>query len=610
MPLPPPDSKLVLAYTGRRSEHGHRTTGRKPGIYSPAFLLKEESDGSIRVLRGTDYETLQLQADGEPLLHPFSTNAVAFDADWYFVEFNNPAVFVCAVQAAAIGNCEDAEVIWQMFHKTYPNPYYGYKTIGVVRLKSKRDQKGLLGQCLYAWLRDDLLHDDLDKSDILARTKLLLKDFHELKKGRSGSFLKDLQAVAAAPDPEKGSVEELLLEWSSYGGSVYDLGIYKEGNGSDVDAPARKIIERGFDAVPDLIDLLDDRRVTAHYFHGFFTTGSASLQIERVGDLAFQLLSMIAGSGIHTNDRSEIYGWWERLGNREESEALPQGVFCFRDGKIFQVNRGTAYIVGKRFPEKLPVLCAEFVKCAEDRVRSYPLAQAIGKSDMSSEWRIKVLSEFAVCGSLNNKSDFLYMLAELDPEICKKLLIPVLEGVSKDSSKPCLVCPESEFTPVVMKFDDDEVWRVYLKAAKRSSVRARMQMMDMMDCCRLGTKNLNRRLAFLAAFLDDEAVRDMRAEEEIFCGLSIYHFTDYLSVRNFVAMKLASLLNIDESPDKDWDESRWEKLRNNVKDELSKNESAGFIAPNLDPIPKGGDTDNGLSAAKSRPSLAQAEGRM
>ncbi|HEX7470428.1 MAG TPA: hypothetical protein VF437_06825, partial [Verrucomicrobiae bacterium] len=58
LPMPPKGARLVLAYTESNRMLGNRTTSRDPGIYSPAFLLEQKTNGDIIVLRGSERQKL------------------------------------------------------------------------------------------------------------------------------------------------------------------------------------------------------------------------------------------------------------------------------------------------------------------------------------------------------------------------------------------------------------------------------------------------------------------------------------------------------------------------------------------------------------------------
>ena len=77
-------------------------------------------------------------------------------------------------------------------------------------------------------------------------------------------------------------------------------------------------------------------------------------------------------------------------------------------------------------------------------------------------------------------------------------------------------------------------------------------------------------MAFLAAFLDDAEEPDVKANPKMFEGPHAGFTFARLSVRDLAAMKIASILEMPEQPNKDWTAEQWEKLRVKVKQALKR----------------------------------------
>ena len=74
-----------------------------------------------------------------------------------------------------------------------------------------------------------------------------------------------------------------------------------------------------------------------------------------------------------------------------------------------------------------------------------------------------------------------------------------------------------------------------------------------------------RRLAFLAAFLDDDTVRDTASNPEMFRGFAAGRLFDRLEVRNFAAMQMAAILGTPVDPTPEWKAKEWTEVRNRVR---------------------------------------------
>jgi len=106
---------------------------------------------------------------------------------------------------------------------------------------------------------------------------------------------------------------------------------------------AREIIFRGADAVPDLIALLNDPRITTHENRSVMMSPARSLV---VGELAERLLQEITGtlpprSG-GRSDPAVFRSWLEKSHRLGEEQALAESVFQWEDGKIKYINEDTS----------------------------------------------------------------------------------------------------------------------------------------------------------------------------------------------------------------------------------------------------------------------------
>ena len=123
-----------------------------------------------------------------------------------------------------------------------------------------------------------------------------------------------------------------------------------------------------------------------------------------------------------------------------------------------------------------------------------------------------------------------------------------------------------------MQMSKRAVWSEYLQCTQKAVVGLRMEIMNPFNYRNIGNKNENLRIAFLAAFLDDNAVRDVTVNKERFEGPHAAFTIDKIEVRNFAAMQIASILNVDfqDGPNEFWTVEQWAALRMKVKRIISK----------------------------------------
>ncbi|MDB5308623.1 MAG: hypothetical protein JWO38_2825 [Gemmataceae bacterium] len=550
VPMPPNDARLVLAHTECHYQLDIPSTGGDPGVYSPAFLLEEKPDGTAVVLRGTERCTISVRK-WEPLWRKFSLDRVKGTRRGYATRFDDLATFVCAVQVAGRGDFDTVQALLNRFAEDHPD-----------RLKNA---PLLLAGCAYDYQWNQILQGPANWREVHVRMTALFDEFPELKTDERRDLLADLTTTLAARPPKAGSVEALLLDWAGRPHHGYYLGLFHEADGSDANAPALTIVFRGFEVVPDLIALLDDRRVTAHMQPGI---NNVPPSILRTGVLAACLLHEIAGNGTPSPpddaDPKAWRTWWEEARRGPEQNYFTSAVFLKNGKRITRVNESVAHVIARKWPEVLVGLCEQYTELAEPSDAPFGLADAVAVSCLPKDERVKVLTAFAGRGPLPHRRWVLQVLARLDAKKAAEILRPLLDKIPRDTRIKYGGCPEAYFAQVVIEIDDDAIWREYLRVAKRSSVGLQMEVMDQMTYTRLGTKNRARRLAFLSAFLADETVRDMSSDRIMFSSHCAASHFPRIAVRDFAAMEIASILGFDDDPDALWKSGQWAELRENV----------------------------------------------
>jgi hypothetical protein len=157
---------------------------------------------------------------------------------------------------------------------------------------------------------------------------------------------------------------------------------------------------------------------------------------------------------------------------------------------------------------------------------------------------------------------------KLDALKAAELLLPLLKKLPPDSDGAYWTSPEADFRYVVMELEDDEVWREFQRAAQRSSVGLRLEMIGSGCSCGTPPKNRGRRIAFLAAYLNDATVRTM-GQSKYYGPCTAFTFKK-IEVRDVAAMELAYLFDIDEKPTDSWTADQWQAFRGQVRERLAR----------------------------------------
>jgi hypothetical protein len=379
LPMPPKNAPVVLAHTHSWQPVGHPATGSVRAIYSPAFLLEKKVDGSIVILRGAEQVTLERRRNGETLWRAFSAEPVQPDVAGYSIDYGRLSAFVCAVQLAARGEENNAQIVWRRFSAA---EWWSDGEVSDDVRNARKAPPILLGRCIFDHLRKTILQKPGELVQVHGQMKALFDEFPALKSSERAELFNDVGATVIAPPPPANSTEALLLDWAGKPNRMRHLGIFNELN-TGPDASARAIVLRGFESIPGLIALLDDRRITAHEQPAVMR---ASARILRIGDLAKGLLEDLTGfKSSNASDAptpAALRAWWEREKNRDEADFFARAVFRQHGGKIVWVEEYPERVLAHKFPAKLPPLFEQFARDAQPATQPFSLAEALAVSDL------------------------------------------------------------------------------------------------------------------------------------------------------------------------------------------------------------------------------------
>jgi hypothetical protein len=559
IPMPPQDAKLVLAATGG-------CLGDQYG-YTPAFLLQEMGDGDVRFLVGTEEEPF----NSKRLLHSWDydpnvpvwrefTLDTTLHSNWQ-ARFNRRSAFVCAAQLADRGDGVTAKAIMKLLAREKEWDFERYSEIEPELV----DLRLLMARCIYDHLEYRICHESQHWPEIHDALESLLTEFPKLGDERA-AVLSDLAAAINTPPAKAGSVEAQLVDWSKRFQVDFGYGVSFDKSADDIDGPIRNIILGGFDNLPQLIALRNDRRLTAHCQSGNYRFGWEG-SVMRLGDLADNLLSaIVAYRGPDQDEPEQAENWIPWL---DRARAMGELTF-FRDavferdseGSVCSVNEIPGRIIGQKYPETVRELCLDF--CAQfEPGDASEVASVAASARLSHEKRVTLLKEMIEELPELRQPAVFRVFAELDKAACSEALAPALDNLSRGEMTANSVGPEAELADVVHELDDLCVWRAYLRATRRCDAELRARVVTELRYHGDVSKS---HLAFLAALLDDETERDITLKEgewrfpnEVF---------PVISVGNLSAKVLAELLEMKPKPDLSWTAEQWTALRDQVRERL------------------------------------------
>lgn len=557
-PEPPPDAPLVLVHTHTWSVVGNSSDSRDPAQYTPAFMLETKPDGQVVVLRGFNRVVVSKVRKSEPLTRPFSLDQPKPSLGGHVSLLSGTDCLITAIQLGARGESDAAQALWQRC-----------RDMSRQKEADSKYQSEQLALAIFGHLLGSAREGTLDWSVASDRMKLCLADFPSIGGDVSDersprSILASIELAVKAKPPKAGSTEDLLIKWSRISCPTEVFGIW---NTSDAERYAnhelaRKIVLQGYVAIPELERLVNDQRFTARETPAIMMSPACPVFL---GDLAGMLLKELRGS-------------LKSIKGVAEADELTAAAFEYKGRHLSSLHETPLRILAAKYPERLPPLCVEFTRKASGDLQPFDLAEAVAVSTMEKAMKVNTLVEFAKHGSLEHRRCILQNLAKLDEVETSTLLLPILKKLPKDVDGAYWTCAEANFTHVVMQLSDATIWRAYLEAAKRAATGLRMEMMNPMNYSYIGDKGRDLRLAFLASFLDDDALRDQSKNATKYDGPCAAFTFPKIEVRNFAAMQAASILELEEEPDEHWDSHKWQQLRAKVRARIK-----SMNLPNLGP---------------------------
>ena len=334
LPLPPKDARLAIAMDAFSQPYLllviRTPTTDRPGLGSPGFGQTEL----------TGQHTLKFVSATPPPLERLESQKPVL-AYW-------TSELGLAIQCYSLGWEELARALLERDHERS------------IR-RTDQDPKDRARDCLFdmAWeyCRCELCNPRVDRRIIAQRMrKLLGMKRHSLYWGRDGmrDLYDDLLATLKPSQATPGSPEELLDQLRHFGAPEFD-GAYD------------KLEVLALEAIPVLLDHIDDRRLTRKFDILGIRTGKGRARIVRIGSLSRALLRSVAGESEYETwwtldectwrqsfDREKAEAWLQQARSTGEEEYFVKRLFPPPDdeGKVYP-NRTAMRVLIKKYPERL-----------------------------------------------------------------------------------------------------------------------------------------------------------------------------------------------------------------------------------------------------------------
>lgn len=425
----------------------------------------------------------------------------------------------------------------------------------------------------YWWTR--ISERDSGWKKISGHFERLLAEEKTLVDASSEHLLKSMKAALIPSNAKPGSVAAL----------IDDLMDQQEVERGQIDVQVQRVLEKGFEAVPELIDHLDDIRLTRRMVQGFNNFRSFHQRIQHV---VSDILKGIAGEELgkgwlrrqqgYAVDKADALAWWERAKKSSEEKYVLDHVLRPTDATDERAfpNSELLFILQRKYPKHLPTV---YKTILDDRphMQSWPVARYVAQSSLRPEEKVELFAYACRNKTLEHRRAALWELKRLDSDRFVPLLVETLKSLPKTPSEPYWRCREATFASLVGQTNDVDAWGTLESVTKRSDVGLRMEMLANISYSSREGKNLNQRITFIVRFLVDKEVRHAQSDRTMYEGPYAGSEFPRIEVRNFAARQLAWLLKIEPRPDKTWTDEQWLKFREQVsrsaEEFLKKNKS-------------------------------------
>ena len=540
LPLPPKESKLVRYDSGCRIP-------RKEGdikIYGLAYLLEAETETADALILDGTHRVRKSRAIEAKEVEPNATE---------FGDLGNASFLLAlAIQCHDRGWNKLALHLLDLNQKKTPKPV----------------RKQLIGEAWYYW-SGQVTEAKIDRSPVAKRLHALILLDEDLNTEDSRALLKSLDAALVPSKAAPGSIEALiddLVNYDGYSAIKYfdNISECPEKYGS-----YDHLAKFGFDAVPQLIEHLNDDRLTRYPMP--LRLGDTKSWTMRVGDVVADLLSDI---GVPEGDwryrqqgelreTLEVRMWWKEARKMGEEAYWLQNVLPPEDDEGENIDSPLVRLIGIKYPKRLPALYKQILE-KRGNLSTQELANTVMRSALPIEVKKDLFSLASKNKNYSHRANGLRYLRLLDDKLFLRLLTASIDDLPKDISN-CYYSnsEEVQVAHLAIYTEDVSVWKALEKAAKRSEVGLRMELLNLSDGNRSEQIRLLH-LRLLANFLDDVTLRD-KSSSKLFEGRCAAEFYDEIEVRNFAALEIASLLGIQFEKDFNRTPEEWAKLRGRVR---------------------------------------------
>lgn len=436
-----------------------------------------------------------------------------------------------------------------------------------------------LPQLAWSYWKDHLTLPMIDRAPVAKRLNELLRQYQELDDPYNRSLLRSLDLALVPSTAEPGSIRALIDDLVDYNANVGRHG------DDDPDERYQRIADLGFAAVPDLIEHLNDERLTRAMMVGFNNFKDWNLSVKYVvSDLLEGLAGQELMRGLDEKDAgkgwlyrqigypvtvSAARQWWEDAREVGEEAYLRQHVLPARgkEGERQHVRSHLLNLIVTKYPSHIPSLYHEILEKRPD-VSSDPLADAVLQCRLSAREKLALFTAAAKHKDISHRLPALHAPKALDAALFNSLLLAEIEALPEDVPGTYWTCPEVYMARLALEASDPQVWPTLERVAKRSVVGLRMELLAKFSNSG-DTPHRRERFRLLESFWDDTELRDRESSPKFEGPCASFSYRR-IEVRDFVALHIANMLKIPIELKLDRTPDEWADIRSRVQETLKR----------------------------------------
>jgi hypothetical protein len=412
LPLPPAGARLVCFNTGWS---GGSADGKTVHFQALGFVLHPEKEGIPPVLLvGTEEyarTTENEKYDGKLKLIDVDPDEVLPDqvrAQWQKSGFEVNAGLATALQCKAEGYDAFARILWDRFVKDEM-----WQDDCIFHQPANLAPRRAVAQLAWAHFGNELLKPTSDRASIGKKVKSLMKAEPSMASKKNLDFLKSLELTLVPSRARADSIERLIDDLTELSGRWTNPG------DREADPCYRRLFEVGFASVPDLINHLDDPRLTRVRGGGIH---HSPLRICTVGEFVQSVLYGVAGFDVlgqwrngHTDpigEKEDARKWFIQAQKGGE-EAYYTKHFFPADSKDERFNSCMFHLIAVKYPAQLPAIYRKILD-TKNELPSGKVVEALVESKLPAAEKTALLTYATKNAKQNHREAAIWALKQME----------------------------------------------------------------------------------------------------------------------------------------------------------------------------------------------------